>query len=111
MVVKKKLTPGASEWLNRNVSNHEIKLALFQMHPDKSPGPDGFNAYFFFQRNWNLIGDEVSATVQSFFHSDWLVTEVNHTLVTLISKISNASHLSDFRPISCCNTTYKLQKF
>ena len=33
--------------LNKPISMEEVKLALFSMHPDKSPGPDGFQAFFF----------------------------------------------------------------
>jgi len=63
---------------------------------------------FFYQQNWNIIGDYICTSLHSFFNSGRLLTEVNHTLVTLVPKTSNASHLSDFRPISCCNILYKL---
>jgi len=33
-----------AKWLNRDVSSQEIKSAMFQMHPDKASGPDGYNA-------------------------------------------------------------------
>ena len=46
--------------------------------------------------------------VQSFFSSGRLLTKVNHMFVTLVPKTTNYSHLNDFRPMSCCNTVYKL---
>ena len=45
--MKRKLTPDASQWLNRNVSNEEIKTVLFQVNPEKAPGLDGYNAVLF----------------------------------------------------------------
>jgi len=43
-----------------------------------------------------------------FFNSGRMLIEVNHTFFALVPKSTNASILSDFRPISCCNTSYKL---
>ena len=107
LIVKRKLTNEASQWLSRNVSNDEIQAALFQMSPDKAPGPDGYNA-FFFQKKKDIIGTDICRAIHSFFNSGRILTEVNHTLITLVPKSPNASVLSDFRPISCCNTIYKL---
>ena len=47
LVVKKKLTIESQDWLIREVTQDEIQSALFQMNPEKSPGPDGFNCGFF----------------------------------------------------------------
>lgn len=33
--------------LNKKLTLEEVELALFQMGPDKAPGPDGFPAHFF----------------------------------------------------------------
>ena len=106
LVVKRKLTKEAASWMHRPVSNEEIKHAIFQCHPLKAPGLDGYNAAFF-HSNWELVGEEVTQAVKSFFISRKLIRELNHTFLTLVPKGSNASQLSDFRPISCCNVLYK----
>lgn len=38
-------------------------MAICQMHPDKSLGPDGFNAAFF-QKFWHIIGNGVVGSCQ-----------------------------------------------
>ena len=42
------------------------------------------------------------------FKAGTLLSEVNHTFVTLVPKTTTVSCLSDNRPISCCNVIYKI---
>lgn len=44
----------------------EIKNILFNMEPNKSPGPDGFPPSFF-QRNWETISSDLVQMIQTFF--------------------------------------------
>ena len=43
-------------------TEEEVRTALFQMHPSKSPGPDGMSP-FFFQKFWHVVGHDVTAAV------------------------------------------------
>ena len=43
-----------NQLLNNLVSIHEIKKSLFNMDPDKAPGPDGFTARFYVSC-WDII--------------------------------------------------------
>ena len=88
------------------VTDEEIKAILFKMKEDKAPRPDGFSAGFF-QKLWHIVGVDVCAAIKSFFESEKLLKEFNNTAITLIPKINSPSKLSDYRPISCCNTVYK----
>jgi len=54
-VVKRIHTPGAGDWLIRAISKEEVKKAVFQMHAEKAPGPDGLTTGFF-QENWCFVG-------------------------------------------------------
>jgi len=44
----KKLTIEAASWLEKPVTSSDIHRALEDMHPEKAPGPDGFNVIMFF---------------------------------------------------------------
>ncbi|XP_019157363.1 PREDICTED: uncharacterized protein LOC109153925 [Ipomoea nil] len=52
-----------NDMLLRTVTAKEMKDALFAMHPDKSPGPDGLSPGFF-QTHWSTIGPECVTTVR-----------------------------------------------
>ena len=89
------------------IQDHEIKDALFQMDKFKTPGPDGFGAAFF-QDHWNLIAPDVCHAVKSFFQDGKMLKQINHTLIALIPKVDNPSSTAQFRPISLCNSFYKI---
>lgn len=50
-VINTTLKPVITEEMNQNLIKapiaEEIKQAMFSIHPDKAPGPDGFSACFF----------------------------------------------------------------
>lgn len=85
--------------LLRPFSAEEIKAALFAMQPDKSPGPDGMNPGFF-QKSWDLVGEEVSTFVLSCLHHGKLPEGVNDTTLVLIPKKSAPEVVADLRPIA-----------
>jgi len=85
----------------------EIEHALKQMHPQKAPGPDGMNP-FFYQRFWDVIGDDVVAAGLAILNGHAIPPRFNHTFVALIPKKPCPTHISEFRPINLCNVAYKL---
>lgn len=93
--------------LTREFTRAEVELALKQMAPLKSPGPDDFNPSFF-QTYWHVVGDEVSSVVLKFLNDGCFDDCINFTYIVLIPKIKNRIKDSDFRPISLCNVIYKL---
>jgi hypothetical protein len=96
-----------NEGLCKEFSAKEIGDALFQIGPIKAPGPDGFPARFF-QRNWDILKDDVVRAVQHFFTTGVMPDGVNDTSVVLIPKKNEPETLKDFRPISLCNVVYKV---
>lgn len=85
----------------------EIKNTLFALPLDKSPGLDGYSVEFF-RSTWDVTGEDVIAAVREFFRNGRLLKDLNTTAIALIPKKPEACKLTDFRPISCCNTIYKL---
>lgn len=68
--------------LCKEISDSEIKQALWSIKDGKSPGPDGYNSA--------------------------MLRQANATTITLIAKVSSLASLNDYRPISCCNVLYKI---
>ena len=93
--------------LIKPVTDEEIYTAVFQMDPHKAPGSDGFGASFY-QDHWVAIRELLCVAIKDFFHSGKLLKEVNHTFITLIPKVENPERTAQFRPISLCNTLYKI---
>ena len=60
------VAPRVTETMNDSLcaplSRAKVDYAFHQMHPHKVPGPDGMNPLFF-QKIWDIIGDDVSAAV------------------------------------------------
>ncbi|GJY75471.1 RNA-directed DNA polymerase, eukaryota, reverse transcriptase zinc-binding domain protein [Tanacetum coccineum] len=88
------------------ITNDEIKNAMFSIDDNKGPGPDGFIAKFF-KRAWHVIGMDVCNAVKEFFAGGKLLRELNATLITLVPKVRTPNKVTDFRPIACCNVAYK----
>ncbi|GJZ55432.1 RNA-directed DNA polymerase, eukaryota, reverse transcriptase zinc-binding domain protein [Tanacetum coccineum] len=91
-----KLTANEAEEMIKDVTNEEIKEAMFGIGNDKAPGPDGFTAVFF-KKSWNIVGSDVCEAIKEFFRSNKLLGEVNATLITLVPKIQHPSKVSDYR--------------
>ena len=93
--------------LSYPVLDREISMGLGALKPFKAPGSDGLHAGFF-QRFWLLVGDSVKSEVKSIFTSGVVPEYLNQTLITLIPKCKNPESLYNYRPISLCNTIYKV---
>ena len=49
-------------------TEEEVRVALFQIHPSKSPGPDGMSPYFF-QKFWHIVVPNVTSAILFVLHS------------------------------------------
>lgn len=63
----------------------EVKESLMSIDGVKTPGPDGFGAYFY-KDAWEVVGEDIIQAIVGFFRSEKLLKEVNSTAITLIPK-------------------------
>lgn len=93
--------------LEQPFTKDEVVRALKQMHPFKSPGPDGMSPIFF-QNFWHIVGTDVSSFILNFLNNHAFDYQVNFTHICLIPKVKNPDMVSQFCPISLCNVVYKI---
>lgn len=55
------------------------------MHPDKSPGPGGFNLVFY-KNFWGVVGNDIFAACCLWNNEGQFLVGLNDTVVTLIPK-------------------------
>ncbi|GKC29824.1 RNA-directed DNA polymerase, eukaryota, reverse transcriptase zinc-binding domain protein [Tanacetum coccineum] len=105
-LIRYKLSAGEASHMCRDVSDEEIKRAMFLIDDNKAPGPYGFSSLFF-KKSWSIIGKDVCLVVKEFFNTEKILREINSTLIALVPKIQTPLKVFDFRPITCCNVLYK----
>ena len=93
--------------IEREVSNDEVKMAMWDCGMDKAPGPDGFT-FGFYRRYWDLIKGDVTNAFRYFFTHCDIPLECNSSFITLIPKNINAKLVKEFRPISLIGSLYKI---
>lgn len=105
--IKEKSSEDMVAMLSRPYSCEEVEAALAEMHPCKSPGPNGLPALFY-KKFWDLVGADICDTVLDFLNDGRLPEDINYTYVALIPKVKNPSKMKDLCPISLCNVSYKI---
>jgi hypothetical protein len=96
-----------NEFLLKEFSEEEVKSALDSIGDFKAPGPDGMPSIFY-KNLWDVVGRKLTTDVLHVLHGNKLPEGWNDTVISLIPKTDNPEHVSDLRPISLCNVTYKV---
>eukprot|EP00253_Pinus_taeda_P027574 PITA_27574 len=89
------------------ISMNELKNALDSMEPNKAPGPDGFPVRFYLSC-WAIIKNDLLRMVRKSQSCAKIGGGINSAFLALIPKEKGAADFSRFRPISLCNSSYKL---
>lgn len=105
--VDRRITEEQNLELLMPVEEEEVKRALFSMHPEKSPGPDGMSPGFY-QKYWNTVGKDLTSLLKNFFDTASLDSHLTDTNIVLIPKKKCPVQMTDLRPISLCNVAYKV---
>jgi hypothetical protein len=106
-LISPKITQDDNAKLVAPISREELRVALFEMHPDKAPGPDGFNPAFY-QHFWDRCGDDVFEATKDWLERGYFPSSLSETNICLIPKCDNPISMKDMRPISLCNVLYKM---
>ena len=101
------ISPQMNQRLLKLATEEEVRQALFMMHPEKAPGPDGMTALFF-QHSWHVIKKDVVELVNNFLVSGDLDPRLNITNICMIPKVERPTRMTELRPISLCNVGYKI---
>ncbi|GKD59559.1 putative RNA-directed DNA polymerase, eukaryota, reverse transcriptase zinc-binding domain protein [Tanacetum coccineum] len=101
------LSSDQSKLLERKITRDEIKRAVWDCGGDRAPGPNKFT-FKFFTTFWDLLEEDVNRFVQDFFVSGSFPKGCNSSFIALIPKVSNATLVTDFRPISLIGCQYKI---
>lgn len=70
------------------------------MHPLKSPGSDGFHAYFY-QHNWQIVGANIAKFIQTLFITACIPEDLTQVKLVLIPKVPNLETVSCYSLLVC----------
>eukprot|EP00253_Pinus_taeda_P006593 PITA_06593 len=93
--------------LSKEIEEEEIRGAIWDLHPDKAPGPDGFPICFY-RAHWGIIKKDFIKMVKWIQCKGKIGGYTNSTHLALIPKENCPTTFSHFRPISLCNSSYKI---
>ncbi|XP_028549388.1 uncharacterized protein LOC110115858 [Dendrobium catenatum] len=96
-----------SDSMEAEITESEIRQAVFSMGSNRVPGIDGITSSFL-KFYWEIIKKDVTSAILHFFDTNVMCQNWKETLVVLIPKMENANMPSKFRPISLCQYFYKI---
>ena len=105
--VNRRVSGEMNDFLLWEFKEAEVWSALKQMHPTKSPSPDGMSPIFF-QTYWEVVGSSVINCVTQTLKTGIMPSGLNNTYICLIPKVKCPQEITEFRPISLCNVVYKI---
>ena len=105
--IDKKVTQEEKEKLDSPILEDEVKLAVFQMQPEKSPGLDGIPVEFY-QEYWDLIKDIYMAYINKAKTEGFSGAKNTSVIKIIFKKTGEIFLLTNYRPISLINVDIKI---
>ncbi|KAL5545701.1 hypothetical protein UlMin_005388 [Ulmus minor] len=93
--IETKITPQLNGQLEQTFEAEDVRTAVFQMAPTKSPGADGMSAIFY-HKFWPIVGEEITAAYLGFVNGGHPLGSINETIITLLPKIKNPTRITEF---------------
>eukprot|EP00253_Pinus_taeda_P032639 PITA_32639 len=88
-------------------TEEEITNIVWSMDPDKAPGPDGFSIHFY-RICWEIIKFDLFRMIRGVLRKAKMGGGTKSTFLALIPKETNPRSFDRYRPISLCNSSYKI---
>ncbi|CAI5476289.1 unnamed protein product [Closterium sp. Yama58-4] len=85
----------------------EVRTAVRELAPGKSPGQDGLPKELF-KHNWDLLGPVLMEFVGDFTRSAELPRDILTAVTILLHKKGSKEELGNYRPITLLSTIYKV---
>lgn len=98
------------DWLERPISEDEVKCAIESLNPGKSPGPDGLSAAFYKMFKYEMV-PVLTKLFNAAYDLKTLPPSYSTSHTVLIPKTDEAEKLKfvkSYRPISLTNVDYKI---
>ncbi|KAI0498496.1 hypothetical protein KFK09_019384 [Dendrobium nobile] len=92
--------------LNEEFSVNELQQSVFQQGSNRSLGLDGLTSSFY-RCYWNIVWEDLWNAIKFFLVSGCMRKDWKDTLID-IAKVKNPLIPSNYRPISLCQTNYKI---
>eukprot|EP00253_Pinus_taeda_P031661 PITA_31661 len=89
------------------VTEEELLSAMKSFKKDRSPGPDGWPIEFFIHF-YDLFKSDLLRMVEASRMSGNIHSALTSTFIALIPKKQGSASLHDYRPISLCNSLFKI---
>ncbi|XP_020700336.1 uncharacterized protein LOC110112450 [Dendrobium catenatum] len=89
------------------ISEQEVRQAVFSMGNNRAPGIDCITSSFL-KFYWEIVKTDANRAILHFFDTNSMCKSWKDTLVVLIPKTDSANQPSKFRPISLCQSFYKV---